>query len=888
MSSDPPPPSLRSPNLLISPSTLDVNETEKHRRIHFTDEHNSTPTKLARTCFPVPVLLDSQVYDPDMTTTQHYRLLLQQFQGYLHTLFGIHTNHCSTRKQSHFDPRLLESDIPRLTLAPRRTLILWCATCEGNSLFSPICHLQLTQEPKSSGKPYPSLIVHSLFYHQCTDPRLPTGQILSKEGFVMSPLDYQLIVGNLFNDVLKELENYSPPTPAASPILTPEEQRLLQLRIKQSKGDTNSILQAESIPSSHWQPPMERTDLDISHHFSNIYHRTSGCLLAPFHPKEFHFDVQHYLSFIGRFGIYLSSTLGITNDFSPFHFDITSYIKDSTPSSPSNSNLSQYYIPNPDHHLSFRGLRLLLGGDELIAYSPWRTYGEGFHADVAPSNILRMIPHMNERMVPFTTIIPLGYHPNEYTLDDLPHRILNINHPHHQVKIVFGNILLITGDTIHQDTTNTGNERGLHPTLTASIFSSKVDSYLAENKLSNCPIDPIELTPLNTMYMPIHQIKDFILYQKRQVLDFLKCAIPHLDHLRIHAENPDNLQTSAEFRECYDFLHHSHEYLFPFELSLSREYFTGLIATSPSTISQDPHFNNPFPPYQQFVDIELISSPAHLTTIDPVLSNGRVPFPDSGTPTYIRGMQKEELIDSDFLHCFSRPNISWELFDVSGNGNCGYYVHQCHLELHKMFPPMTCTHFRKDLYQFAQSEFDKMTSPNQWWTYFGYKKDSKTPKRIERLTSNMDTKNEEIKYRLIGRDNFDNGCSRGQHMSNWENSLLVHRFKYDVITYDVDSKLFTHLHLEPHTTITTSWYSIAYDFNKIPTWSTRILTKLSHNPKSVLFRRYIQLNSSLGNEQIGHFQWLKPVFQASGSLEPSPQQLQSPTTLKRTPSDMIF
>jgi hypothetical protein len=288
--------------------------------------------------------------------------------------------------------------------------------------------------------------------------------------------------------------------------------------------------------------------------------------------------------------------------------------------------------------------------------------GKDFNADVAPSNPLRMIPHINERMVPFATIIPQGYNPNEYTLDDLPHRVLNINHPHHQVKIVFGNILLITGDTIHQDTTNTGNERGLHPTLTASIFISKVDSYLAENKLSNCPIDPIELTPLNTMYMPIHKIKVFILYQKRQVLDFLKCAIPHLDHLRIHVQNPDNLQTSAEFRECYDFLNHSHEYLFPFELSLSREYFTGLIATSPSTISQDPHFNNPFPPYQP----------------------------------------------------------------------------------------------------------------------------------------------------------------------------------------------------------------------------------LSHNPKSVLFRRYLQLNSSLGNEQIGHFQWLKPVFEASGSLEPSPQQLQSPTTLKRTPSDMIF
>lgn len=656
--------------------------------------------------------------------------------------------------------------------------------------------------------------------------------------------------------------------------------------------------------------------MDIPHNLSNIYHRTSGSLLAPFHPLEFNFNTDHYLAFIGRFGIHLSSTLGITNDFSPFHFNITSYQHDSLPSCSTSSNLSKYYTPNSSCHLSFRGFSLLLGGDELIGFSPWRTYGEGFHVDCAPHHILRNIPNMEGSMVPFSTMIPLGYDYTDYPPDDLPHRTVDINHPHNKVNVVFGNLLFMAGDTIHQDTTNSGDARGLHPSLIGYISSSKVDAYLSKCSETTPPIDPIELTPINTLSLDIHQIKNFISSQKRQLLDFLKCATPHIDALRIKSEDPDNLQSSAEFRECYDFLHHTHEYLFPFELSLSREYFHELTLSSPSITQTHHYLSNKLQPPKKFDSIQLISPKPNLPVSDPVLASGRfpiidcgsqlispqpnvsfsdpvlasgrVPFIDCGSMTYIRGIEPELLTDPYFLQYFDRPQLHWELYDVSGNGNCGYYVHQCHLEFNKLYPPTTVTQFRKELYQFALNQFQQFKSPNEWWTYFGYEKDETKPKKLERLTDSTDRIKKAIKHRLIGRENFDNGCSKSQHMTQWENWLLFHRFKYDIITFDNNLALFTHIHYDKQNMLRTHAYYIKADVKLLSSWSDSIVQKLAHNPKSVMFRRFIQYNSSSGSRTIGHFQWLKPNLLPTGSLEQPENQLLTPNSLKRSSAYMEF
>lgn len=869
-------PSYRSPNTLISPSTYETDEDEKQRRIHFSDGHNTTPIQLARSCFPYPVLLELEHNPITMTTKQHYRLLIQQFQGQLQSLFGVQTNHCSTRKRPHFDPRLQDTFIPRIYLDDRRQLILWCAHCEGNSRFSPICQLRLSKQSFSSDTELPSLTVVSLFYHQCSQHRKPTGDILSNDGFLLQPLDYNLIIGSLFNNVLQKLENYIPQLPSPSPILTPEEQRLLHLRVKALTGDASVILPSTSTPLHHWNPPMLRTDDDIPHHLSTIYHRTSGCLPAPFHPSEFNFDTDHYLSFIAKYGIHISSLLGITNEFSPFHFDIKSYQQDSRPSCTTSSNLSKFFSPNPSFHLSFSGFNLLLGGDELICYSPWKTYGEGFHVDVAPRHILRNIPQMDGCMVPFSTLIPLGFDHIEYAHDELTHRIIDINNPHNKTNVVFGNHLFLTGDTIHQDTTNSGDACGLYPSLIGHISSSKVDLHLP-TLIDHSPIDPVELTPINTLCLDIHQIKNFILSQKRQLLDFLKCATPHMEQLRIQSEDPDNLQSSAQFRECYDFLHHSYDYLFPFELSLSREYFTGLTISLPSSTETPQTISNTFQPTKKFDSNQTLNTTSNSSfSSEHVFSSGRVPFLDSGCMTYIRGLELEELTQPNFLQFFDRSRISWQLYDVSGNGNCGFYVHQCHLELHHLLPPITVTQFRKDLYTFAERQFNQLHSPNEWWTYFGIPKNETRPKKLQRLTESTDNLKAKIKFRLIGQHNFENGCSKSKHMTDWENRLLFHRFKYEIVTFHSNQQLFTHIFYDSNNNMRFSNYSIHCDSNKIPSWSDSIVKKLYDNPKSVMFRRFIQLNSSSGSGTIGHFQWLSPKILSAESPQLFPDQVLPP------------
>lgn len=354
------------------------------------------------------------------------------------------------------------------------------------------------------------------------------------------------------------------------------------------------------------------TDVPPPQLISRLYHRTNWSLLAPFHPCEFQVDNNHYLAFIARFGIYLSSSLGITNDFSPFQFDIFSFQIDNLQSSSSTSNLSNYYIPNPNCHLSFRGFSLHLGGDELIGFSPWRTYGEGFHVDIAPPHILRNIPNMESSIVPFSTMIPLGYDDTCYPFHDLPYRTFDIKHPHNKINVIFGNLLLITGDTIYQDTTNRGDKRGLHRTLIWFISSSQVNDHISKSNDPTPLIDPIEISPINTRNLNTPQVNDFI------------------------------------------------------------------------------------------------------------------------------------------------------------------------------------TEFRKQLYEFALNQFQQFKSPNEWWTYFGYVKNVTQASRLEKLTESVARMTDEIKQRLIGRDNFKNGCTISEHMSQWENWLLVRRFKYEVVTFDYHLNLFTH------------------------------------------------------------------------------------------------
>lgn len=879
-------PSYLPSHTLISPSTLAVDDDEKQRRIHFTDGHNTNPPQLAHSCFPFPILLQNDPIPTDLSTKQHYRLLLQQLQRHLQSLFGIRTNHCSTRSKPHFDPRLKGYFIPRLCLEDRRLLILWCSNCEGNYRFSPICQIRFTKQSYSSGTDQPSITILSLFYHQCSHHRKPTGDILSNDGFVMQPFDYKLIVGSLFNPVLQKLETYTPPLPMPSPILTPEEERLLQRRINSSHLEAPVILPTHSTPFHHWDPPMVRTDHEIPHHQSHIYHRTSGSLLAPFHPLEFTFDGQHYLSFTSRFGLYLSSMLGITDEFSPFHFDIVSYQQESLFSSTTPPNISKFFIPNPKCHLTFRGFSLLLGGDELISFSPWKQYGEGFHVDVAPRHILRNIPTIENLMVPFSTIIPLGFDYNEYTVEDFPHRSMHIHHPNNPIKIVFGNVLFMAGDTIHQETTNIGDSRGLHPSLIGLISSSIVEHHLSISNVSIPPIDPPELTPLNTLSLDIHLVKNFIISQKRHLLDFLKCAIPHIVPIKINSEDPHHLPSSAQFRECYDFLHDCHEYLFPLELSLSRNYF--------SDISQHPHSSththstpsthSAYP--KKFDSLQQIEQKPNLSLTQDDFTSGRVPFLDTGSFTYIRGLDLESFLDDSFRHYFETSDISWKLYDVSGNGNCGFYVHQCHLELHKMHMPMTATEFRKDLYQFAVNEFQQMKSANEWWTYFGYPKNQTNPKRVEKLNNSTKSYKKLIKQRLIGRKNFDNGCSLAHHMSVWEHWLLIHRFKYDAITFDTELQEFSHTYLDQNNCTKTRTYNIKTKHKLIPSWSAEIFKKLKQDPKSVMVRRFVQLNSSNGSEIIGHFQWLLPVIRNSTISDNTAITFPPPNHLKRSSSSL--
>jgi hypothetical protein len=129
MSTDPFHPSPHNPRVLISPSTFVLDEEEKQRRVHFTDGHNSSPTQLARCCFPTPILLDTDDFSNDMPTTLQYSLLIKKLQAILQTLYFVRTNHSSPTKLPHLDPRLQGTYIPRLVPKNRRQLILWCATC---------------------------------------------------------------------------------------------------------------------------------------------------------------------------------------------------------------------------------------------------------------------------------------------------------------------------------------------------------------------------------------------------------------------------------------------------------------------------------------------------------------------------------------------------------------------------------------------------------------------------------------------------------------------------------------------------------------------------------------------------------------------------------------
>jgi hypothetical protein len=554
--------------------------------------------------------------------------------------------------------------------------------------------VRLTQQIDPSGIEFPSITVLSLFYHQCLNTvkkQLP-GQILHNDGYDIQPLDYNLVVGNCFENVLLKLDSYTTPLPSASPLLTPEEIRILKSRIRSSHGILGHfILPSDSLPFHHWQPPLVASHTLVPHHSSNIYHRNSGYLLAPFHPDEFEFNDDNYLKFIGRYGVYLVASLGILQDFATFLFDFDSYQQNSYQSSTTTDcNLSHYSITNPSCHLYFRGFSILLGGDELISYSPWKTYGEGFHVDVAPRNILRNIPSLSALTFPFTTLIPLGHHDLEYKPADYPYREVNINHPLNVTKVLFGNVLHIKGDTLYQGTMHMDQNLGLHPAIFGRIDSVLADQHLLELKSPTVCNHPIELTPLKTLNLNILQVKDFILDQKRHSLDFLKCAIVHMSKLRIFPEESTNLQLASELRECYDYLHFSHDYIFPSELSLALEHFSGL-TTQPQLSPFPQSVRSSYSNFSKKSDnLENVTIKSDSPQTDPILVRGRVRFPPTGKLTYIRGVDPEEFTDPVFLHSFGRTKISWSLYDVAGNGNCGFYVHQCHLELHNI---CTAVHF---------------------------------------------------------------------------------------------------------------------------------------------------------------------------------------------------